>query len=178
MGNHTKSPEGSLLSNLKVKTPLSYNYHYFFPHPQAWGRGIGYTHPRSNGFLTSIRTHHSSAGSNQLGYYLAGLIEGDGSIILRKGEKEKISPKIVFTFSVNELKMFEKLQEILKTGSINIEKEGVNRYASGAYVKKIGVCRYSITNADAVINIINLVNGKFRTPKIAALHKAIDNLNK
>jgi len=178
LGNHTKSPEGSLLSNLKVKTPLSYNYHYFFPHPQAWGRGIGYTHPRSNGFLTSIRTHHSSAGSNQLGYYLAGLIEGDGSIILRKGEKEKISPKIVFTFSVNELKMFEKLQEILKTGSINIEKEGVNRYASGAYVKKIGVCRYSITNADAVINIINLVNGKFRTPKIAALHKAIDNLNK
>jgi hypothetical protein len=29
-----------------------------------------------------------------------------------------------------------------------------------------------------VTNVINLVNGKFRTPKILALHKAIDNLNK
>ena len=38
--------------------------------------------------------------SNQLGYYLAGLIEGDGSIILRKGEREKkilVYTKIVFT---------------------------------------------------------------------------------
>jgi LAGLIDADG DNA endonuclease family protein len=162
LGNHTKSSPRPLLSNLKVKTPLSNNYPY---------SGI------SNRFLTSIRTHHSGA-SSQLGHYLAGLIEGDGSIILRKGEREKTSPKIVFTFSVNELKMFEKLQEILNTGSINIEKEGVNKYATGASVKKIGVCRYSITNVDGVIKIINLVNGKFRTPKIAALHKAIDNLNK
>lgn len=98
-----------------------------------------------------------------MGYYLAGLIEGDGSIILRKGDKEKTSPKIVFTFGINELKMFEKLQKILNTGSI--------------YVEKSGAGRYSITNADAVINLINLVNGKFRTPKITALHKAIDNLN-
>jgi hypothetical protein len=102
--------------------------------------------------------------SHQLGYYLAGLIEGDGSIILRKGEREKISPKIVFTFGTNELIMYEKLQKILNTGSINVEKKGV--------------CRYSITNAEAVISIINLVNGKFRTPKIQALYKAIDNLNK
>lgn len=40
------------------------------------------------------------------------------------------------------------------------------------------MCRYSIINADAVIKIINMVNGKFRTQKIIALHKAIDNLNK
>ena len=60
--------------------------------------------------------------------------------------------------------MYEKLKQILNTGVI--------------YVEKRGVCRYSITNADAVINIINLVNGKFRTPKIKNLYKAIDNLNK
>lgn len=104
-----------------------------------------------------------------MGYYLAGLIEGDGSIILRKGDKEKVSSpsgttKIVFTFGKNDLKMYEKLHDILKTGSINTEKTGI--------------CRYSITNADAVINLINMINGKFRTPKIIALHKAIDNLNK
>jgi LAGLIDADG endonuclease len=103
---------------------------------------------------------------NQLGYYIAGLIEGDGSIILRKGEREKISPKIVFTFGKKETPMYERLHKILNTGVI--------------YEEKSGVCRYSITNAEAVINIINLINGKFlatHTPKIQALYKAIDNLN-
>jgi len=110
-----------------------------------------------------VRRLHTGT-TNQLGYYLAGLIEGDGSIILRKGEREKISPKIVFTFGKNETPMYEKLQKILKKGII--------------YTEKSGVCRYSITNADEVINTINLVNGKFRTPKILALYKAIDNLNR
>jgi len=110
-----------------------------------------------------VRRLHTGT-TNQLGYYLAGLIEGDGSIILRQGEREKISPKIVFTFGKNETPMYEKLQKILKKGVI--------------YTEKSGVCRYSITNADEVINTINLVNGKFRTPKILALYKAIDNLNR
>lgn len=109
-----------------------------------------------------VRTIHTGT-TNQLGYYLAGLIEGDGSIILRKGEREKISPKIVFTFGKNENSMYEKLQKTLNTGVI--------------YSEKKGVCRYSVTNADEVIKLINLVNGKFRTPKILALYKAIDNLN-
>jgi len=60
--------------------------------------------------------------------------------------------------------MYEKIQKILNTGVI--------------YSEQRGVCRYSITNADMVIKTISLVNGKFRTPKILALYKAIDNLNK
>lgn len=100
---------------------------------------------------------------NLLGYYLAGLIEGDGSIILRKGTKEKTSPKIVFTFHFNEIPLYNKLRKILKTGVI--------------YIENTGVCRYTISNADAVINLINQINGKFRTPKLAALNKAIDNIN-
>jgi hypothetical protein len=92
---------------------------------------------------------------------LQALIEGDGSIILRKGEKEKISPKIVFTFGKNDVPMYEKLHKILDTGAI--------------YIEKRGVCIYSITNAEVVICIVNQINGKFRTPKILALYKAIDN---
>ena len=108
------------------------------------------------------RKHHTEA-TNQLGYYLAGLIEGDGSIILRKGDREKISPKFVFTFHSNEIPMYQKLQQVLGSGVI--------------YKEKSGICRYSITNSDEVIRVINMVNGKFRTPKIQALYKAMDNLN-
>ena len=109
------------------------------------------------------RNYHTEATNHQLSYYLTGLIEGDGSIILRKGDREKISPKFVFTFHSKELPMYQKLQEVLGSGVINREKSGV--------------CRYSITNSDEVIGIINMVNGKFRTPKIQALYNAIDNLN-
>jgi hypothetical protein len=160
LGDHTKNPEKSLLNNSIIRTSSLNNYYYLL-----------------NMKKVNVRMYHKCI-PNQLGYYLAGLIEGDGSIILRKGDQEKISPKIVFTFSVNELKMYKNLKEILKTGSIYEEKEGVNRYSSGTEVKKVGVCRYIITNVDAVIAVINLVNGKFRTPKISALHKVIDNLNK
>ena len=69
-----------------------------------------------------VRNIHTGT-INQLGYYLAGLIEGDGSIILRKGQREKISPKIVFTFGKNEVPMYEKLQKILNTGVIYSEKK-------------------------------------------------------
>nr|UEX92782.1 LAGLIDADG endonuclease [Ophiocordyceps lanpingensis] len=101
---------------------------------------------------------------NQLHYYLAGLIEGDGSIIVRKGKREAIAPMIVFTFGKKEIPMYVKLKQVINSGYI--------------YTEKKGVCRYSITNPEIVTRIIRQINGKFRTPKIYALHKAIDNLNK
>lgn len=103
----------------------------------------------------TVRKFHTKT-TNQLGYYLAYLIEGDGSIILRKRENEKISPKIVFIFGKNEILMYQRLQKIINTGVV--------------YTEIKGVYRYSITNADAVINLINLVNGKLRTPKVLVLY--------
>jgi hypothetical protein len=58
----------------------------------------------------------------QLGYYLADLIEGDGSILVRKGEREEIAPIIVFTFGKNEIPMYEKLKEIVNSGYIRGKK--------------------------------------------------------
>jgi hypothetical protein len=154
LGDHTKNFKVVLLSKVKVKNL------------RAGGlsnKEFAYSLKR-NFFTGTIRRIYHTNNINQLGYYLAGLIEGDGSIILRKGDREKTSPKFVFTFHKNEIRLFEKIKEILDgTGSINIEPSGIGRY--------------SITNADAVIKLINMVNGKFRTPKIVALHKAIDNLN-
>lgn len=62
-------------------------------------------------FITKgvVRRLHTGT-TNQLGYYLAGLIEGDGSILVRKGKRESIAPKIVFTFGKNEIPMCEKLK--------------------------------------------------------------------
>lgn len=153
LGGYTKNSSILKSSNLNVKSNLGL-YNDFSP--------LKVKRCTLNEQSVHLQRYHTYR-TNQLGYYLAGLIEGDGSIILRKGVKEKTSPKIVFTFSKNELRMYERLQSILNTGSINTEKTGI--------------CRYSVTNADAVINLINLVNGKFRTPKIIALYKAIDNLN-
>jgi len=150
LGDHTKIKWGLKLTNYNNKAPLK-------------GTFFSKRLPLNKSLVKSMVRNFHTGTDNQLGYYIAGLIEGDGSIILRKGEREKISPKIVFTFGKNELPMFERLVKILNTGVI--------------YKEKRGVCRYSITNADAVINLINMVNGKFRTPKIQALHKAIDNLN-
>lgn len=101
---------------------------------------------------------------NLIRSYLAGLIEGDGSIILRKGKFEKLSPAIILTFHENERPLYKKLKAVLNSGNI--------------YTEKSGICRYQITNAKAVIYIINLINGYFRTPKIEILYQAIDNLNK
>lgn len=117
----------------------------------------------NSSFKMTVRKLHNNT-TNQLGYYLAGLIEGDGSIIVRQGKREAIAPVIVFTFHKNEMPLYEKLKEILNSGYILVEKKGA--------------CRYCITNPDTIILIINLINGKFRTPKYHALYKAIDNLNK
>ena len=74
LGSHTKKFRVIKPKNLNVNTSL-YNQSLF---------------NIKNKFMFSVRKHHTYT-INQLGYYIAGLIEGDGSIILRKGEREKIS---------------------------------------------------------------------------------------
>mgnify|MGYP007088568285 CR=1 FL=1 len=37
--------------------------------------------------------------------------------------------------------------------------------------------RLTIKKRDILINLVNLINGHFRTPKIEALHRLIENLN-
>ena len=68
--------------------------------------------PKGNFIKIITRKYHTGA-TNQLGYYIAGLIEEDGSIIFRKGEKEKISPKIVFIFGKNEISHFKNYKKFL-----------------------------------------------------------------
>lgn len=103
----------------------------------------------------------------QLGYYLAGLIEGDGSIWTpteRDYSKYIENPRFSITFHKKEMPLFEQLKSILGAGGIYISKTN-------------NTCRYQVADTIVLIKLIDLINGKFRTPKIHRLHDAIDHLN-
>jgi len=106
--------------------------------------------------------------NSQLGFYLAGLIEGDGNIWTSKtlkSTKGRINnPQITFTFHVKEKPFFNELKNIFNTGSLYQEKLN-------------NTCKYRISKTSKLIDMINLINGKFRTPKIKYLYRAIDHIN-
>lgn len=108
--------------------------------------------------------------NSQLGFYLAGLIEGDGNIwtskTLKSAKGRINNPQIAFTFHLKEKPLFAKLKTVLDTGSLY--QETLN--------KNFG--KYRITETNKLIEVINLINGKFRTPKIKYLYRAIDHINK
>jgi D-alanyl-lipoteichoic acid acyltransferase DltB (MBOAT superfamily) len=93
-----------------------------------------------------------------LSYYLAGLIEGDGYISINNKNKVLIA----ITFNIKDKPLADKLLIILGLGKGFIVKRKTNsielRFSSIISLKKI----------------INLINGKFRTPKIEQLYKLID----
>jgi len=106
--------------------------------------------------------------NSQLGYYLAGLIEGNGSLWtpeeIRSSNGFIKNPSIVFSFNKKEKPFYIHLKKILNTGKFS-EENSSNTY------------KLYINEKKKIIDIINLINGKFRTPKINYLHNAIDYLN-
>jgi hypothetical protein len=128
----------------------------------------------SNNFTTSSSVqmnHYSSFNKytdNQLGHYLAGLIEGDGSIIVPTKERtpsgKLTHPIIRIVFTIHDLPFAVKLQQTLGCGFIQKPKKG-NYYL------------YEIKNITGLLKLANLINGKMRTPKVEALNRLIDWLN-
>lgn len=106
--------------------------------------------------------------SNNFSYYLTGLLEGDGTIIVPKSERSKKGklnyPSIQIVFHLKDLPLALLIQKNLNHGSIS-RKKGQNAYV------------FTINNYEGYILIVNLINGKFRTPKIYALWSLIDWLN-
>lgn len=121
-------------------------------------------------FHQGLRANHSQTFKNSiLGPYIAGLIEGDGHIFVpdypnKRDKKDRlIYPSIQISFNVKDLPLAILIQKSLG-GSIN-KKKGVNAYI------------YTITKRENQVNLVGIINGFFRTPKINALHKLINNLN-
>jgi len=102
---------------------------------------------------------------NNLGSYLAGLIEGDGSIYTPNSKYSKLNtqtssntPSIEIVFSKNDV--------ILANYIINL-------LGGGYLVESSNYSRLFIKKRIALLRLINLINGEMRTPKIKALHRQI-----
>lgn len=97
--------------------------------------------------------------------YLAGLIEGDGTIIVPKLERslkgKLYYPSIQIVFHLRDFPLAQVIQQKLKHGSLS-RKKGVNAYV------------LTINNTEGLILVVNLINGYMRTPKIYSLHNLIN----
>jgi|SRR5690606_16295275 hypothetical protein len=102
--------------------------------------------------------------NSSLGPYLAGLIEGDGYIGVQDIDTQKKvvhRPKIIIAFNKHDKPLAEKISTKLNVGKV------IDRSEAGHVLLQI-------LAKDEVLKIINLINGHMRTPKIEALHRAIN----
>nr|YP_010564238.1 hypothetical protein OYW92_mgp02 [Epichloe bromicola]UYX62222.1 hypothetical protein [Epichloe bromicola] len=105
---------------------------------------------------------------NNLGHYLAGLLEGDGHISLpslgNTTLNRVLNPRIVFTSHKDNLGMYTFLQS---------ELGNIGRFQSSGN----NVIRYIIGDIKSLIYIINLIHGKLRTPKNKRFNDLIQFIN-
>jgi hypothetical protein len=97
----------------------------------------------------------SPRNDEELGYYLAGLIEGDGDIYLPSLGKtvlnRVLNPKISFTSHINNLFLYATIQS--RIGGI------------GRFQKREGnIIRYIIGDIEGIKIFISLTHNKYRTP--------------
>lgn len=118
--------------------------------------------------LNSNNNPNSSINNNKFINYLTGIIEADGSIIVPKTErssKGKLNyPSIQITFHLKDLPLALLIQKNLGYGSL-IRKKGLNAFV------------LYINDQKGILNLVNLLNGQMKTPKIYSLYKLIDWLN-
>lgn len=101
-----------------------------------------------------------------LGSYLAGLIEGDGTFAVhsKNSTAKKYRPMIIVVFKKEDFPLAEYLKNLTNCGNIQIKE---NR----------GYVLWQIGAIAEVHKIINLINGKLRTPKIDGLNRSINWIN-
>lgn len=96
--------------------------------------------------------------------YLAGLFEGDGHIWIQKKDRvytKRHNPRFFITFHIKDAPLANKLLSLLQYGHI-------------AYKPKNNACVLTVSEIKGLVNIINLINGELRTPKINQVHLLID----
>ncbi len=131
--------------------------------------------------------------NKEIGSYLAGLIEGDGTIAVDSSakamhlnfdkdcssllaaakqqqqeatasKKSKYSPKIIIVFKKADLPLANYLRDLTNSGFVLVKPER-------------GYVLWQIQDIVGIFTIISIINGYMRTPKIESIHRAIDWLN-
>lgn len=100
----------------------------------------------------------------ELGFYLAGLIEADGYIIRPKNNMS-YTPSITISFHKDDKPLAQLIYDKLDYGSLEVIE---NRKAVKIHIRG----KYSI------LDTINLINGKLRTPKMEKLNILILYINR
>lgn len=121
--------------------------------------------------LSKIRIKSSIKAIFPLGSYLAGLIEGDGTIVVPKTDrspKGKLNyPSIQIVFQLKDFPLCQAIQKELNNGSISKKKQ------SAAYI-------LTLNSNEGLIKLCKLINGKIRGPKyfqFSLLVKYLNNKN-
>jgi len=77
---------------------------------------------------------------------------------------KKYYPMIIIVFNINDLPLAILLKSLTQCGTVEIKKER-------------NYILWKITDIKGIFQIVNLINGLMRTPKIEALYRTIDWLN-
>lgn len=112
----------------------------------------------------SIKANTSTCNKyTSFGPYLAGLIEADGSIAVhdKQSKVKRYRPMIVIVFSLADKPLADKLASITGVGKVYHKSDA-------------GYVLWQIQKIQDVIQLVEIINGYMRTPKIEALHRAIN----
>ena len=103
--------------------------------------------------------------NSNIGTYLAGLFEGDGHIWFPKENmNKKHNPRFCITFCLKNEFLAKKLLNIIKFGHIR-------------YKPKDNACVLIVSPVKGLKEIVKLINGELRTPKIQQFFYLIDWIN-
>lgn len=109
-------------------------------------------------------TDYYAQDKDKFASYLAGIIEGDGTIVVPKQMRSKKGilyyPSIQICFAAKDLPLALMIQKTLAHGSIS-KRKGQNAYV------------LSINNNEGVLKVVKLINGHMRTSKGSALNNLI-----
>ena len=100
-----------------------------------------------------VSTHLKPLNNQQLGHYLAGLIDGDGHISSQQ--------QLVIVFSSPDVQLAYYIKSVIGFGNVKKVKD------KNAYL-------YIVSNKDGMLKIIDLINGKLRT--INKFNQVINNV--
>ena len=118
--------------------------------------------------VKNITTHSyfSQNMNNQLGPYLAGLIEGDGTFAIHDKEStaKKYAPMIIIVFKKSDVPFAKFLRDFTNCGKVYEKPDR-------------GYTLWQIQDLISVYTILKIINGYMRTPKIEALDRAISWIN-